>query len=134
VDNSSVSWAPRPALVVTGWLAALLALVGAFTYDDRLGAVLFGVATILLVLLSAHGMLVRPRLAADAGGVHIRTARGQVDLGWPETHATLRTTQRLGRDSPTLEIAAGDRLFVFGRLELGTDPRDVLDALTTLQP
>jgi hypothetical protein len=134
VDNSLVRWAPRPALVVIGWLAAVLALVGAFTYDDRLGAVLFGVAAIVLVVLSAHGMLVRPRLSADTSGVRIRTARGQIDLSWPETHATLRTTQRLGRDSTTLEISSGERLFVFGRIELGADPRDVLDALTALQP
>jgi hypothetical protein len=133
VDNSPVSWAPRPALVAIGWLGAVLAPATAFLYEDRMGALLLGVATIVLIALSTHGTLVRPRLLADHRGIRIRTARGSLDFTWPETHIRLRTGKRLGRDSTTLEISAGDRLFIFGWLELGTDPHEVLDILITLR-
>ncbi|TVT11944.1 PH domain-containing protein [Amycolatopsis bartoniae] len=98
-----------------------------------MGDVLFAVAAVVLAALSAHGLLVRPRLAADAAGVRIRTAGGVREFGWQEASAELRSTRRLGRDSTTLEISAGEQLFVFGWLELGADPRDVLDALTALR-
>lgn len=133
MDNSSASWAPRPALVAVGCFGALVALAGAFLYDDKLGAVLFGIAAVVLIAFSAHGMLVRPRLAADPAGLRVRTMYGVHEFSWPEAHTALRSTKRLGRDSSTLEVSAGEQLFVFGWLELGEDPRDVLDALSALR-
>ncbi|TNC27301.1 PH domain-containing protein [Amycolatopsis alkalitolerans] len=133
MDNSSASWAPRPALVAVGLLGALVALAGAFLYGQKAGAVLFGVAAVVLAALSAHGLLVRPRLAADVEGLRIRTMRGEHRFSWPEAHTSLRSTKRLGRESKTLEISAGDELFVFGWLELGADPIDVLDVLSALR-
>ncbi|GAA5158098.1 PH domain-containing protein [Amycolatopsis dongchuanensis] len=132
MDNPS-SWAPRPALVAVALLGALVALAGAVFSPDRMGAVLFGVAAVVLAALSAHGLFVRPRLAADDRGVRIRTTGGVHEFSWPETHTRLRSTRRLGRDSTTLEISVGEQLFVFGWLELGTDPRDVLDVLGALR-
>ena len=85
------------------------------------------------VPLSLHGLLLRPRLAADATGLRVRTLHGTHELAWPDTLTLLRSTKRLGRDSKTLEISSGDQLFVFGWLELGTDPADVLDELNRLR-
>jgi hypothetical protein len=133
VDNPSASWAPRPALVAVGCFGALIAVAGAFLYDDKLGALLFAVAAVVLAAMSAHGVLVRPRLAADAAGVRVRTLHGVQEFSWPEAHTALRSTKRLGRDSRTLEVSAGEQLFVFGRLELGADPHDVLDVLSALR-
>lgn len=133
MDNSA-SWAPRPALVAVGLVGALAALAGAFFYDARTGEVLFFVAAVLLTVLSAHGLLVRPRLAADADGVRIRTIRGERRFTWSEVNLSVRGTKRLGRESRTLEITAGDHLFIFGWLELGADPVDVLDVLSALRP
>jgi hypothetical protein len=132
VDNSA-HWAPRPALVGLGWLGAAVALAGLFVYADRLGQVLFGIAALGLAAAAAHGTLVRPRLTADGEGVRIRTVGGQVRLGWADTRTRLQITRRLGRDATTLEIDTEDHLYVFGRLELGTDPRDVLDVLSALR-
>lgn len=132
MDNSA-SWAPRPALIVVGWLGTVLALGGVVGYPDHRGQLLFGVAALVLAVASAHGTLVRPRLTADRHGVRIRRARGHVRLTWPDTRTRLRTTKRLGRDTATLEIESGDQLFVFGWLELGADPRDVLDVLSALR-
>ncbi|GLY67591.1 PH domain-containing protein [Amycolatopsis taiwanensis] len=132
MDNSA-SWAPRPALIIVGWLGTAFALAGVFSYPEHRGQVLFGVAAFALAAASAHGTLFRPRLAADRQGIRIRRTLGQVRLAWPETRTRLTTTRRLGRDSVTLEIESGDQLFVFGWLELGADPREVLDVLSALR-
>ncbi|NIH86251.1 PH domain-containing protein [Amycolatopsis granulosa] len=109
-------------------------MAGAILTTDRAGTVFFAVAAIALTALSLHGLLVRPRLTADPRGVRIRTATGKHDLHWPEVTTRVRTTRRLGRTTETLEIESGEQLFVFGWLELGADPRDVLDTLTALRP
>lgn len=123
-------------MVSLGWacaaLAGLACAVGLGT-GDRGGAVLAGVAAVVLAALSLHGTLVRPRLAADATGVRVRSLSGTDGLDWPSVRTRLRTTRRLGRDTDTLELESGDRLYVLGRLELGADPRDVLDILIALR-
>lgn len=136
MDNSSASprWAPARALIVLGWFATASALAAVFFTSDPRGRVLFGVAALFLAAISAHGTLVRPRLTADDQGLDVRTLHGRVHLTWTETRTRLRTTRRLGRDAETLEIEAGEWLFIFGRLELGADPRDVLDVLRALRP
>ena len=60
-----------------------------------------------------------------AGGAHDRLRRGDIKI--------IRITEfrRIGRKVRLLEIdTADDRLLVFTRWDLGTDPLDVLDALT----
>lgn len=132
MDNSA-SWAPRPALIVVGWVGVVLAVAGIVGYHDHQGQLLFGVAALGLTAAAAHGTLVRPRLTADRDGLRIRRVGREIRLTWPETRTQLRTTKRLARDTATLEISSGDQLFVFGWLELGTDPRDVLDVLSSLR-
>lgn len=137
MDNSSASWAPRPVLLVLGWLVAAAVAAGAVlsaSADDKAGALLLGVAALGVGAFTAHGSLIRPRLAADVTGIRARTMAGTVELSWPETRLRLRTTRRLGRDGVTLEVDSADHLLVLGRLELGEDPRDVLEALGTLRP
>jgi PH (Pleckstrin Homology) domain-containing protein len=132
VDNSA-SWAPRLALVVLGWVGVGLALAGAIGYQDQRGKLLFGIAALALALLAAHGTIVRPRLVAGRDGLRIRRLGREIRLDWSQARTRLRSTRRLGRDTATLEIEAGEQLFVFGWLELGTDPREVLDVLSTLR-
>jgi len=136
VDNSPVSWAPRPAIVAAAWavtaLAAAVAVFGALS-GDSMSALLFGIATLFAAAFAAHGTLIRPRLTADAQGLRARTLSGTVALGWVEARVRLRTTRRLGRDSVTLEVDSEDSLVVLGWLELGEDPRDVLDVLSALR-
>ncbi|NKQ53336.1 PH domain-containing protein [Amycolatopsis sp. K13G38] len=133
MDNSAVSWAPRPALVALGWVGAALAAGGAVFSGSRMSVVLFSVAALALVLLSAHGTFVRPRLVADAEGLRVRALRGTLELRWPDTLTLLRSNKRFGRDSRTLEISSGDHLFVFGWVELGADPAEVMDELNRLR-
>jgi hypothetical protein len=131
--GNSASWAPRPALIVVGWVGVVLALAGVVGYHDRRGQLLFGIAALVLAAAATHGTLLRPRLTADRDGLRIRRIGGQIRLAWPATRTRLRTARRLGRDTATLEIESGEQLFVFGWLELGTDPREVLDVLSCLR-
>ncbi|WP_307849492.1 PH domain-containing protein [Qaidamihabitans albus] len=118
-----------------GWLIAAIAATSAVTTGlsgDRPGAVLFGVAALAATVVAAHGTLVRPRLAADAWGVRVRTLGGTRRLDWSEVRLRLATTRRFGRDVTVLEVES-DELVVLGWIELGADPRDVHDALTALR-
>jgi PH (Pleckstrin Homology) domain-containing protein len=136
VDNYPTSWAPRRSLVVLAWAVAALLLVGAVTdlvFGDGKGAVLLGVAMLAVGGFAVHWSLVRPRLEVDAEGLVARTLGGTHRLPWAETSTKLRTTRRMGRDGVTLELEHGDQLYVFGRLDLGEDPRDVMDVLSALR-
>ncbi|WP_431605642.1 PH domain-containing protein [Amycolatopsis melonis] len=136
MDNYPTSWAPRQAVVVSAWAVTAVLLAGAVAgalRGDRGGLVLFAMATVAVGAFAAHATLVRPRLAADAEGLVARTLSGTHRLPWARTRTRLRTTRRLGRDGVTLEIEHDDQLYVFGRLDLGEDPRDVLDVLSTLR-
>lgn len=136
MDNYPTSWAPHQNVVVVAWLITLLLLVGAVWVaadGDVGGTVLTVLAMVAAGALALHGTLLRPRLAAGPEGVLARTVGGPHRFSWNEARFRLRTTRRLGRDSTTLEIESGEHLLVFGRIDLGEDPRDVLDILTALK-
>lgn len=136
MDNYPTSWSPRRALVVSAWAVTALLLVGVVVdvlSDDRGGLILFALATLAAGAFAAHSTFVQPRLAADAEGLQVRTLGGTHKLPWARTRITLRTTRRLGRDGVTLEIEHEDELYVLGAMDLGEDPRDVLDVLSTLR-
>ena len=75
----------------------------------------------------------RPKLAITNDGVVVRGWFGPQVLGRQDL-AKVRITEfrRIGRKVRLLEIdtAPDDRLLVFTRWDLGTDPLHVLDALT----
>ncbi|WP_410637742.1 PH domain-containing protein [Amycolatopsis sp. lyj-346] len=136
MDNYPTSWAPRPAVVVSAWAVTALLLVGVTAgalAGDRGGLVLFALAAVAVGAFAGHATVVRPRLAADAEGLVARTLSGTHRLPWARTRTRLRTTRRMGRDGVTLEIEHDEQLYVFGWLDLGEDPRDVLDVLSTLR-
>ncbi|MEV6440625.1 PH domain-containing protein [Amycolatopsis sp. NPDC051716] len=136
MDNYPTSWAPRQAVVVSAWAVTALLLAGVVTdalTGDRGGLVLFALAAVATGAFAAHATIVRPRLAADTEGLVARTLGGTHRLPWAQTRTRLRTTRRMGRDGVTLEIEHEDELYVFGWLDLGEDPRDVLDVLSTLR-
>lgn len=136
MDNYPTSWAPQRNVVVVAWVLTLLLLAGVLWLaigGDVGGTVLTGVAMLSVGALALHGTLLRPRLAAGPGGLLARTVGGAHRYSWTEARLRLRTTRRFGRDSLTLEVESGDHLLVFGRIDLGEDPRDVLDVLTALK-
>ncbi|MEU5258598.1 PH domain-containing protein [Amycolatopsis sp. NPDC021455] len=122
--------------MVSAWAVTALLLAGVVTdavTGDHGGLVLFALATLAVGAFAAHSTLVRPRLAAGTEGLVARTLSGTHRLPWAQTRTRLRTTRRLGRDGVTLEVEHDDELYVFGWLDLGEDPREVLDVLSTLR-
>jgi PH (Pleckstrin Homology) domain-containing protein len=138
VDNSGSSttarsWAPKIELVVLGWALAVLAGGLIAIIDDRPGRLLLAVMALGLALASLFGTVARPRLVADENGVTVRGLTGSRHWGWGEVTARLGSTRRLGRDVVSVELDADIDLVVLGWLDLGADPRDVVDALRALR-
>jgi hypothetical protein len=96
------------------------------------GRVLTGIAAAGLILFASASWRARPKLAITPAGLVVR--------GWFTTQLLHRTDitiiritefRRLGRKARLLEIeTVGGRLLIFSRWDLGTEPLDVLDALT----
>ena len=94
----------------------------------------------ILAIIAAAGLLVfatlswraRPKLAISDGGLLIRGPLRTHQLDKPDIKI-IRITEfrRIARKVRLLEIdTTDDRLFVLTRWDLGTDPLEVLDALT----
>jgi hypothetical protein len=136
VDNSVASrWAPRAVLVVIGWVAAAAALAWCvFGALDAPGRLFFGVTAAVLGFAALYGTRARPRLEADRHGVRMRGLLRKTSHPWSRVdRVAVVRTRRMGREVPALEIDAADQLHIFGRLDLGEDPRDVADALDRLR-
>jgi hypothetical protein len=131
--KARLAWSPPAILVSIGWLAAVGAVVFAVVTDDRAGQVLVGVAALVAALLALHGTLARPRLAADSGGVTVRSLTQRREWSWAQVTVRVVRTRRLGRQVSTLEFDAEDDLVVLGWLDLGTAPEDVAEALSELR-
>ncbi|WP_343063699.1 PH domain-containing protein [Haloechinothrix aidingensis] len=106
------------------------------TTGDPPGALLLSVITVFFAATTLYGALVRPRLAADASGITVRTLSGHRYTPWNRVHCRVATTRRLGRDVDTLELDIADEhpgsdpeLIALGELELGADPHEVLERL-----
>jgi hypothetical protein len=99
---------------------------------DVPGRIFVGIAAVGLVVFASLSWRARPKLAIRDDGLVIR--------GWTRTKLLRRSDikiiritefRRLARKMRLLEIdTADDRLFVLTRWDLGTDPLNVLDALT----
>ncbi|WNG85119.1 PH domain-containing protein [Mycobacterium sp. ITM-2016-00316] len=127
------SWAPKTTGIVwIGIIGLVMAAVAVTVVTDLPGRVLGGVAALGLILFATASWRARPKLAITDAGLEIR--------GWLSTRVLtkaditlIRITEfrRLARKVRLLEIdTADDRLHVFTRWDLGTDPLQVLDALT----
>jgi hypothetical protein len=131
------TWAPKVELTALAWVSAVLAAAWAVFTDDPPGRVLLGAVALMLAFVALFGTVVRPRLAADAEGVTVRGLTGSRRYAWAEVNVRLARTRRLGRDVATVELdaeaAEEPGLVVLGRLDLGTDPEDVVDALLELR-
>jgi hypothetical protein len=99
---------------------------------DAPGRILVGIAALGLLVFASVSWRARPKLAISGDGLVIR--------GWSRTNLLRRSDikivritefRRLARKVRLLEVDTTDgRLLVFTRWDLGTDPLNVLDALT----
>ena len=129
-------WAPQAPLVGIGWVFTAIAVLLAVVGDDPGGRVLLVIAALMLATISLFGTLARPRLRADEQGVTVRGLFSSRTWTWPEVRIRLAHGRRLGRVSSTVELTVlhDDGLIVFGKLDLGEDPADVVEQLQTLRP
>ena len=107
--------------------------VGAVTLiTDLPGRILVGVAAIGLVVFATLSLRARPKLAIKNDALVTRGVLGETVLRHGDIkHIRITEFRRIGRKTRLLEIdTADDRLLVFTRWDLGTDPLHVLDALT----
>ncbi|MEE3065958.1 MAG: PH domain-containing protein [Actinomycetota bacterium] len=126
-------WEPRTAGVAGCGLGGLLMAIASVTVvTDLPGRVMVGIAGAGLLLFAGATWRARPKLAITPAGLVIR--------GWFRTQVLRRSDikiiritefRRMGRKVRFLEVeAADDSLVLFSRWDLGTEPLDVLDALT----
>jgi Bacterial PH domain len=126
-------WSPPAAGIAASGISGIILAFGTVTLiTDPPGRILTGVAAAGLILFAGLSWYARPKLAIRNGGLVAR--------GWVSTVVLqrgdirlVRITEfrRLARKVRLLEIdTIDDRLLVFSRWDLGTDPLHVLDVLT----
>jgi hypothetical protein len=126
-------WAP-PTIGIAGCgiFGLMMATASVTVAADPPGRILAGIAGIGLLVFATMSWRARPKLAISPQGLVIRGWLTSQVLGHADI-MLIRITEfrRLGRRARLLEIdTTDDRLLVFTRWDLGTDPIDVLDALT----
>ncbi len=126
-------WSPPTAgIVACGAFGVVLTAVALTSVTDLPGRLLGGIAAIGLLVFAVMSWRARPKLAITPAGLVVR--------GWFSTQTytqadlkSVRITEfrRLTRKVRLLELdTVDDRLLVFTRWDVGTDPINVLDALT----
>jgi hypothetical protein len=127
-------WSPSPTGIAACGIAGVVMAIACVTVvTDPPGRLLLGISAAGLILFASTTWRARPKLAITSEGLRVR--------GWWRTQLLrkadikiIRITEfrRIGRKMRLLEIDAVDgRLLIFSRWDLGTDPLDVLDALTS---
>lgn len=126
-------WAPRTSGIAGCAMAGVgLALAAGMLVTDLPGRVLAGTAALGLVVFAGVSWRARPKLAVTGDGLVVH--------GWWRaellSHADIKSIRitafrRIGRKVRLLEIETTDgRLLILSRWDLGTEPLDVLGALT----
>jgi hypothetical protein len=126
-------WSPPTLGIAALGIGGLILAVGAVTLiTDTPGRVLVGIAAVGLVVFASLSWRSRPKLAIKNDALVTRGLVGETELRRADIKL-IRITEfrRIGRKTRLLEIdTVDDRLLVFTRWDLGTDPLHVLDALT----
>ncbi|MGO9349310.1 MAG: PH domain-containing protein [Mycobacterium sp.] len=126
-------WEPRPAGIAgCGAAGVLMAIASVTLVTDPPGRILAGIAALGLILFAGATWRARPKLAITPDGLVLR--------GWFRTQVLqhsdikiIRITEfrRHGRKVRLLEVeTVNGGMVVLSRWDLGTDPLEVLDALT----
>ncbi|BBY94687.1 hypothetical protein MGALJ_43560 [Mycobacterium gallinarum] len=126
-------WSPPTLGIAALGVGGLILAVGAVTLiTDPPGRVLVGIAAVGLIVFASLSWRARPKLAIKNDVLVSRGLMGETELRHADIKL-IRITEfrRIGRKTRLLEIdTVDDRLLVFTRWDLGTDPLHVLDALT----
>ena len=126
-------WSPPTfGIAACGVSGLILATAAVTLITDAPGRILLMIAAVGLLVFASLSWRARPKLAISDDGLVIR--------GWSRSNLLrrgdikiIRITEfrRIARKVRLLEIdTTDDQLLVFTRWDLGTDPLNVLDALT----
>ncbi len=136
-DAQPVSWSTPVAglLAVTG--GGLLLVVVAFLAQDGPSRLLVGIAAVAVLAMAVLGIRQRPRLTMVPGSAPrliVGTLTGPREYPLDQIdRIRMVSYRRIGRKTAMLEIDVrhddAERLLIFGRWDLGTNPNDVYDAL-----
>lgn len=110
----------------------MMAIAGVTVVTDAPGRVMAGIAALGLILFAGFSWRARPKLAITSARLAVR-GWFRTQLLQPSDIKIIRITEfrRWARTVRLLEIeTANGGLTVLSRWDLGTDPVDVLDALT----
>ncbi|OBF93005.1 hypothetical protein A5791_13115 [Mycobacterium sp. 852002-51163_SCH5372311] len=126
-------WEPPAAGIAgCGVAGVVMAIVGVTVVTDVPGRVMAGIAALGLILFAGFSWRARPKLAITSAGLALR-GWFRTQLLQPSDIKIIRITEfrRWARTVRLLEIETVDGgLTVLSRWDLGTNPLDVLDALT----
>jgi len=131
-------WSTPPGAVVALAAGGVALAVAAATAVDAAGRVLVGVAAALVLAFAASAWRQRPRLEVlpESSGLAVTRLTGRREYPAAALHRVrLVEYPRMGRRVPMLEIDTIDprdgseSLMIFGRWDLGADPREVHEAL-----
>ncbi|AMT69043.1 PH domain-containing protein [Mycobacteroides immunogenum] len=134
MDNSAAApaeWGPKPAGIVAVALVGIaLGVASALFVTDAPGRLLASLAALGLLIFAAVSWRCRPKLRIVDEGLQMQGLTRDTVLPRAAVDSVKVTEfRRLGRRTRLLEIESGDRLIVLNRWDLGTDPRDVHEAL-----
>lgn len=134
------AWSTPVAAVAAAATGGVVLVAFAALTSDVPGRVIVGCAAVALLVFAVLAGVRRPRLAIvadDLGEFQLVVRDLRRTAGYRRADIAgvrLSRGKRLGRSSAMLEIDVRDRdaerLLVFTRWDLGTNPLDVLDALT----
>lgn len=126
-------WEPRATGIAgCGAAGVLMAIASVTLVTDPPGRLLTGIAAVGLLVFAGATWRARPKLAITAEGLVLR-GWFRTQLLRPSDINIIRITEfrRYGRKVRLLEIETADGdLVLFSRWDLGTEPLEVLDALT----
>jgi Bacterial PH domain len=126
-------WEPPAAGIAgCGVVGVMMAIAGVTVVTDAPGRVMASIAALGLILFAGFSWRARPKLAITSDGLALR-GWFRTQLLQPADIKIIRITEfrRWARTVRLLEIETADGgLTVLSRWDLGTNPLDVLDALT----
>lgn len=127
-------WGPSSAAVIgSGAFGLVMAFAAVTLITDPPGRMLAGIAGVGLLVFASLSWRARPKLAITPAGLTVGGwFRNRVLARDDITIIRITEFRRIGRKVRLLEIdTVDDRLIVLTRWDLGTEPLDVLDALTS---
>ncbi|MFD6390190.1 PH domain-containing protein [Nocardia sp. NPDC055029] len=131
------SWTTPTAGLVAVSGGGLILVVAAVLAQDGPSRLLVGLAAVAVLGMAVLGFRQRPRLTMVSGPAPrlvVGTLTGPKEYPLDRIdRIRMVSYRRLGRKSAMLEIdvqhEGSERLLIFGRWDLGTNPHDVYDAL-----